>query len=232
MPPTSGGGSHTQQTKKTKNNNMSTTKLRVSLGYSNLNVDSLIAFAKSVHTLLYAKAEYSAAPVTAATLLTAITELSDAKVAQANGGKVATAVKNNCQENLLDLLRTLAFYVQLACGGDLPLLLGSGFDVVSSNRTQSTLTKPVITRITPGMSGEALITVTPDANAKSFELRVAEVGENNIPGPFRPSVTRTGSRNMPVEELTPGTLCVFQVRAVGGLTGYSDWSDAVVQRAA
>ncbi len=61
---------------------------------------------------------------------------------------------------------------------------------------------------------------------------MAEVGPDNMPGPFRPAVTRTGSRNMAVDALELGKLCVFQVRAAGGLTGYSDWSDAVVQRAA
>ncbi len=30
----------------------------------------------------------------------------------------------------------------------------------------------------------------------------------------------------------PRKLCVFQVRAVGGLSGFSDWSAAFVQRAA
>ena len=32
---------------------------------------------------------------------------------------------------------------------------------------------------------------------------------------------------MPVNGLTPGTNYTFQVRAIGGSTGYSDWSDPV-----
>jgi chitodextrinase len=32
---------------------------------------------------------------------------------------------------------------------------------------------------------------------------------------------------MSVNGLTPGTTYVFQVRAVGGSTGYSDWSNPV-----
>jgi xanthine/CO dehydrogenase XdhC/CoxF family maturation factor len=211
---------------------MNTTKYRVSLGYANLNDNSLLTFATTVHSQLYVQAAYPTPPVTAVSLLAGITALRDAKVAQVNGGKAATAVKNQCREALADLLRQLAFYVQLACGNDLAVLLDSGFEPVSTNRTQTQLVKPVIVRINPGLSGEALVTVTADANARSFEVRVAEVDDQNVPGPFRPPVIRTGSRNMSVEELVPGKLCVFQVRAVGGLTGFSDWSDAVVQRAA
>jgi len=211
---------------------MKTTKYRVSLGFAKLNDDSLLLFATGIHTQLYAQPAYATPPVTAADLLAGITALSNAKVAQANGGKSATATKNICRQTLNDLLQRLAFYVQLACDNDLPVLLDSGFEVASTNRTQVPLAKPVITRINAGNSGEALVTVTPDPNAKSFEVRVAEIDANNTPGPFRPVVVRTGSRNMVVEDLVPGVLCLFQVRGVGGLNGYSDWSDAVVQRAA
>jgi len=32
---------------------------------------------------------------------------------------------------------------------------------------------------------------------------------------------------MTINNLTPGTTYAFQVRAVGGSTGYTDWSDPV-----
>lgn len=204
----------------------------MSKGYTKLNADSQIAFATGILTLLYAQEAYGSPPVAAGELEAAINALKAAKVAQTNGGKEATAIKNLRQEELLALLQKLAFYVQLECDNSLPLLLASGFDAASTNRTQVVLATPTITHINPGMSGEALVTVTPDTNARSYELRVAEVNSDNIPGPFRPSVVRTGSRNMAVEDLVPGKLCVFQVRAVGGLSGFSDWSAAVVQRAA
>jgi len=37
----------------------------------------------------------------------------------------------------------------------------------------------------------------------------------------------TNSRSMPLNNLIPGTNYTVQVRAIGGSTGYSDWSDAV-----
>ena len=61
-------------------------------------------------------------------------------------------------------------------------------------------------------------------------IRVALVGADNTPGPFGPVIIRTRSRNMAVDGLEPGSQFMFQVRAVGGLNGFSDWSDVQVQR--
>ena len=49
------------------------------------------------------------------------------------------------------------------------------------------------------------------------------------PGPWERHLIFTGSRSMPINGLTPGGNYQFQIRAVGGSTGYSDWSDAVSQ---
>ena len=47
------------------------------------------------------------------------------------------------------------------------------------------------------------------------------------PGPWQSGSLFTNSRSMPVNNLTPGTNYSFQVRAIGGSTGYSGWCDAV-----
>ncbi|MEO5712025.1 MAG: hypothetical protein ABIT37_00915 [Luteolibacter sp.] len=210
---------------------MKPTKLRVSLGFTKLADDTIIAFAKAVHALLFGEARYTDPPVTAVEFLADITAMESAKVPQANGGKAATATKNTCRETLVNQLLKLAYYVQLACDNDLTLLLDSGFEPTSSNRTRVALAKPTIARIVAGMSGEALVTVTAETKPVCNEVRVAEIDENNQPGPFRPSLVRTGSRNLSVADLIPGKLYLFQARGVGGLNGFSDWSDAVVQRA-
>lgn len=214
-----------------KNKNMKTTQ-RVSLAFTKLQDDVLITFATTVHSELYAMSEYSAPPVSPSDLMAAITAFSGAKVAQASGGKVATAEKNLRREELLTLLKKLAYYVQVACENDLVLLLSSGFEAVSTNQTRTVLPKPSLVRIVSGMSGQALVTATADRNARGYEVIVAEIDENGTAGPFRPAVTRTSSRNIPIADLTPGKLYAYQGRAIGGATDFSDWSDVVVQRAA
>jgi chitodextrinase len=65
------------------------------------------------------------------------------------------------------------------------------------------------------------------ARAKCYEVRPAAVGAGNVPGPWQTAGLFTNSRSMTVAGLVPGTTYSFQVRAVGGSTGYSDWSNPV-----
>lgn len=64
-------------------------------------------------------------------------------------------------------------------------------------------------------------------NARAYEARFALIGTGGTPGPRLPTQLFTSSRGMKITSLTPGGMYTFQVRAVGGSTGYSDWSDAV-----
>ncbi len=88
-------------------------------------------------------------------------------------------------------------------------------------------TAPTIKEISNGMSGQLVVRVTPVANAKCYEVRHALIGTNGAPGAWQDSGLFTNSRAMAVGGLTPGGTYQFQVRAVGGSTGYSDWSDPV-----
>ena len=47
-------------------------------------------------------------------------------------------------------------------------------------------------------------------------------------GPWQPA----GVHTMRVSGLIPGRMYVYKLRAVGGLTGYSGWSDAMHHRVA
>ena len=62
---------------------------------------------------------------------------------------------------------------------------------------------------------------------KAYEVRYAALAPGGAPGPWQSGGLFTNSRSMPVNNLTPGTNYSFQVRAIGGSTGYSDWCDAV-----
>ncbi len=212
---------------------MKTPIIRVLLAFGNgMPDDTLITFARSVHTLLYGAAGFTNIPVTAVILEAAIDAFATAKAAQASGGKAATAEKNNRRSELVALLKQLAFYVQVASNNDLAMLLSSGFEAVSTNRAQVPLAKPSVLRVVTGMSGEALVTLSAEKASRGSEVRVAEVDASGTPGPYRPVVSRTSSRNIPITELVPGQLYAYQGRNFGGATTYSDWSDVIIQRAA
>ena len=105
-------------------------------------------------------------------------------------------------------------------------LLSSGFEAVSTNRSQTPLPPPSIRSLDNGNSGQLLVKVTPIANSRAYEVRYAAVS-GGTPGPWQSGGLFTNSRAMSINGLTPGTIYQMQVRAIGGSTGYSDWSDPV-----
>lgn len=212
---------------------MKTPTIRVSLGFANGTPDNtLITFARNVLALIYNLPDLPEVPVPAQTLSTAIDAFAEAKAAQPNGGKAATATKNDRRDELIAPLKILANFVQVAGNNNLALLLSTGFEAVSQNRAQYPLAKPVIERMTPGMTGTMLVTLSREQVARGCEIRVAEIGPEGAPGEFRTPFFSSTSRNVKVENLVPGALFAIQGRTMGGSTGSSDWSDVVIQRAA
>jgi hypothetical protein len=207
-------------------------KLRVSLAFANGTDNLLAATAATVIADLYPNAELPLPPVTEAILETGITAFATSRAAQGQGGTLATAVKNERREELVTLLESLAAYVQVASNNNLAVLLSSGFQPVSTNRAQAQLDQPAVVRINPGMSGQSLVTLSAVSNSRCLELQVALIGEDGVQGPFVNVGLFTSSRNIPVNNQLPGRMYAYQGRAIGGLTGYSDWSDVVTHRAA
>jgi hypothetical protein len=66
------------------------------------------------------------------------------------------------------------------------------------------------------------VRVSPVANARAYEARISSGG--NAP---QAAGTYTQARRIVLPNLVPGTMYTVTIRAVGGSTGYSDWSDPV-----
>jgi chitodextrinase len=88
------------------------------------------------------------------------------------------------------------------------------------------LPAPAILGIVNGASTKLTLNVQAVANAKAYEVRLC-----TTPNTWLPAGTYTQARRIVVEGLTPGTIYTFQVRAVGGSTGYSGWSDPLTHMA-
>jgi len=152
------------------------------------------------------------------------TTFSEAMAASAQGGKQATAAKNEAREELIDALRKNALYVQSIASHDLPLLLSSGYEAASTNRAQGQLDIPTIVAINNDVTTQLTVRLQPVDNARAYQVRASATGNGNT---WLPTVDSTQARRVMLPNLAPGTTYTVQARAVGGATGYSDWSDTV-----
>ena len=157
-----------------------------------------------------------------------MTGFTAAVAAQRQGGSAATAAKQVAADALVSLLRRLALYVQTVVQGiadpgqSMVALLASGFEAVSNNRSQGPLSTPNIRDIENVGTGRLKLDIDPVPNARVYEVQ-SKMGA----GDWVSAGLFQNSRGLIVTGLTPGTTYTFQVRAVGGSTGQSDWSNPV-----
>jgi hypothetical protein len=205
-----------------KQNSMSVSVYRVSMSFVQLPDGSLGDFANGVITGMGSVPAFAAAPVTMVVLGGLRDTFIERLAATVNGGKLATAAKNVARAALIAGLRQDASYVQTLAATDLPLLLSSGYQAVSTNRTSAPLVKPIITNVDNFQSTKLMIGANADVNTKAQELRY-RTGTN----PYQSGGVHTKPTRMLLEDLIPGTTYELQTRSVGGSAGYSDWSDPV-----
>lgn len=158
-------------------------------------------------------------PVTVPNLSTARNDFTDKIAAAETGGPAETAAKNNSRQVLLGFLRQQAAYVQMTSGDDLSVLLSSGFQAQSTNRASIQLEQPQSLSLKNGTSGQLIARVHPVKNANMCEGRI------KLDGDWLPSVFTGDSQHVIFDGLTPGKVYTAEVRALGGATGHSDWSD-------
>jgi len=203
-----------------------TQRARIADRFKIQSAEQLVTMAGAVITGLTNNPAFPAPTVDLKAVQAAADDLNAALAAQAHGGSAATAEKNNKQEALIVILRKLKHYVEDNCGNDLAVLLSSGFQAAATTHNRTSLANPSILSVDLGHSTELVLKVTPIARAKCYEVRMAAVGAGNVPAPWQSAGLFTPSR-IKIPDLVPGTTYVFQVRAVGGATGYTDWSNPV-----
>jgi hypothetical protein len=202
-----------------KSKNMST--VRVSLAFAQSSDADLSAFTQNIIDSLTGNASFPTPVVSVANLTTSLATFNNSLAAAAQGGPTETAAKKAARDALVALLRQEANYVQGIAMNDLAMLLSSGFYNINTNRTSTPLPAPTIVGIDNEMSTQLLVRLQSVDNARAYEVQY-----KNGAG-WLPAGTFTQARRIVVANLTPGTTYTVQARAVGGSTGYSDWSDPV-----
>lgn len=194
---------------------------KVSFDFANYGDSELADFGGNSATLLDGNLAFPDLPVKPADLKLQVETFKTDIQAAFMGGLLLTAKKNASRDLVLESLRANGHYVQTIASRNLDLLLSSGYFAISTNRAQSPLDKPAITAIENAAAGQLLVRVTPVANARSYHVQTSSGGS----GAWQDAGIYSRARSILLTGLTSGTVYNVRVRAIGGSTGASDWSD-------
>jgi hypothetical protein len=199
--------------------------LHVSYEFTRLQEGLIDGFANGIVAKLYGNAAYPSPPITKTALVAGVKAYTDALAATTDGSPSSTAAKNQALEALIAQLRTLAAYVDENHGNVLAVLLSSGFRAASTNHAQSPLAQATIGRIEFAGSGKLLLEALPIKNVKSWE---AQWKPALAPDSAYVHADNVGARRkMTIINLPRLTDVTVRMRAVGGSTGYGEWSNGV-----
>jgi hypothetical protein len=200
-------------------------KLKALFDFLRLPDDSFVSRLTAIHDKLLGNTAFPNPPVDLATFLAAITSFAASVVLALDGSKQAKAIKNKQREGLVKMAEDLGHYVEAASNNDPVTFTSSGFQIRSTSRSPlQSLDQPVIDRLDQGKSGELLAIVKPVAGARNYEIQYAPAGGAS---PVWTKITvATARKPVPVENLTPGTTYMFQVRAFGN-PGFTEWSQPI-----
>lgn len=202
--------------------------IQVSYKFASMPDLGLDNFAGTVFTKMTANPVFPTPPTdaTLAMLETAQQDFTQ-KLNDAAGGSVQdTEAKNLARQALLEILRKLAGYVQITADTREDVL-SAGFDTRSTNNAREPLPKPTAVSVKNGGTGQLIARLgAPIKNTNLYEGRASIDGGTT----WLPSVFTGNSRHILFNGLTPGSMYTIEVRALGGSTGQSDWSDPVSHR--
>lgn len=197
---------------------------KVTLSFARATDASLITFGDSVIDKMTGNAEYPEPSPTLASVQTSLTAFQSALAEAKQGGPAKTAAKNAARTTLLDKLRSLALYVQKECGGDLAILLTSGFEAIKPPTPAGVLPAPQQVTLTQGtLSGSLDLRGRPVSNAGSYEAQTTTTIDN--PASWE-SVEQMTSARMSLGGLEPGKTYWARLRAIGSF-GPGAWSEPV-----
>ena len=192
----------------------------VKLSLYTKNVPAKIAFARNIVAKMTGHAFFQLPSPSLAEVAAAIDALEAAAIAAADGGKSKTALRNQLERELDDLLRRLAHWVANRAGQDEALILSTGMDIRQRPAPLSIPTMPDHLRTTlPGGHGIVTLSWKPVRGAYAYELQFREGDE----GPWSKVVTVTRT-NHKAEGLQSGQVYWWRVSAIGA-SGQSPWSD-------
>lgn len=189
---------------------------RVFTTYSDAGLDE---FGNGTYLGINNNPAFPAPPVGPADLL-AVNQAFRNGIAAATGDPADTAAKIALRVALLDALRKNASYVEIQASHDTALMLSSGYFPASTNRAQYPLDPPVIQKLANLATTKLLLRLQSVVGAKTYHIQASADGGKT----WTADIYSTQARRITIPGLTPGTTYTVRVRAIGGSTGCSEWS--------
>jgi hypothetical protein len=151
-------------------------------------------------------------------------------IAEAQFGDIrAISQRNKYRDEVIRSLRALGHYVEHTAGDDMAGATSSGFKIQRTyfSTTPTPLSTPGMMTIEQGLSGELRAkSKSLGRDARLYELRCGARNGDEFPTDWLTKTVTSVKSATSFRGLTPGTIYLFQVRALGR-AGYTDWSDPV-----
>jgi hypothetical protein len=200
--------------------------LHVSLAFAEEPAEFLVPFTNGVITMMTGATLFLTPDVSMAALTAGMTGLEAAMAATVQGGSEATEAKLMARDVLIGLLRTQALYVEKIANGNLATLLASGFVQRIAGGASSPLGQTAIKSITNNATTQLMVWLLLIVNAKAYEVQTSVDGIN-----WLHNTTSVPASHIILSGLTPGVKYYVRARAVGGSTGFGNWSDTLIHMA-
>ncbi|HEY2382687.1 MAG TPA: fibronectin type III domain-containing protein [Terriglobia bacterium] len=203
-------------------------QIRIAANFKQLKHLDLKVRAARVLNMLYSEPFFSDPPVPREELAAAYNRYSDSLIDVMDGARSKRVARDSARDVLIGCLVRLVPYVQVKSQGDAATMMSSGFDVKIPATVKGPvfLLPPKIRKTLRGGSGVIILFIKAIAEASSYKVRYAIIGDDGVPGIWTEFPVTKVKQAITVNGLTPLKRYVFQAQALGDL-GFSDWSQSV-----
>ncbi len=209
-----------------------TKMIKALLNFTSKMPENLLSQGYAILKALTGNLNFPNLPVDLTVLKTKLDAFAGAIADAKDGSKKAITLRNQIGEEIVRMLKVVAFHVELNCKDDLNIFLTSGLTPRSTTHTPPQPLDPTaVLSVDQGISGEFKVSIKPVSRAKNYQVRSGQVGAGGATPTNWSIVTVPNAKTAAViNGLTPGATYAIQVRAYGRL-GFTEWSDSAVRMA-
>jgi hypothetical protein len=188
---------------------------QIKIGLASLNTESLVLFTRQVLKNMDGNANFPTPTPALADITIKLDEYEELALAAQFRDKRAVLYRNNAGTELKAMLRTLGAYVSMVAEGADAIIVSSGFEVRSQSDPTPPLTVPVkLSAVRNSHSGRVELDWESVKNALNY---VVEMTMDDVQSPEATwiNVGTTSRSKFMVDDLNPGTMYSFRVKAFG-----------------